>query len=75
VLQGEPATAVSDCYSYGLVLWELLAWRASWSGLSPFVIRRTVLEGGRPQLPPLGPLPGPDAPPPEELDAYCQLVR
>lgn len=75
LLQGKRATAASDTYSFGLVLWELLSWQLPWQGASPFQIRRWVLDGRRPEVPPAHALPGPDPAPPVGLEAYCQLMR
>ena len=39
VLQGQRAGAESDVYAFGLVLFELLAWRLPWVRVSPFKVR------------------------------------
>lgn len=75
VLGGQRATAASDAYSFGLVLWELLSWQIPWGGANPFQIRRWVLDGLRPELPALHALPGPDPAPLPGHDEYCQLLR
>lgn len=38
-------------------------------------MRRWVLDGVRPQVPPPAELPGPDAAPPAALETYCSLMR
>ncbi|PRW61477.1 Serine threonine- kinase CTR1 isoform B [Chlorella sorokiniana] len=75
VLSFNAATTASDAYAMGLVMFELLAWRLPFVGLSPFQIRRKVLDGGRPEVPPLTELPGPDNDAFATFDDYCQLMR
>lgn len=38
-------------------------------------VRRAVLDGNRPEIPPRDSLPGPDNDKFMQLDAYCQLLR
>lgn len=47
VLAGERAGAPADCYSFGLVLWELLVWQLPWRqhGCTPYQVSRQ----GRPR--------------------------
>ncbi|KAI7842018.1 hypothetical protein COHA_004219 [Chlorella ohadii] len=77
VLSGGSATAASDVYSFGLVLFELLTWRFPWTfaQMSPIQIGATVRQGGRPEVPPREALPGPDTASWAGLDAYVQLMR
>jgi hypothetical protein len=44
-------------------------------GFSCSQIASTVTAGGRPAVPPLEVLPGPDKPDPASYDAFCQLMR
>ncbi|KAI7838908.1 hypothetical protein COHA_007314 [Chlorella ohadii] len=75
VLQGERASAASDTYAFAILLWELLTWQLPWGGMDPFQIRRAVLAGVRPELPPLDALPGAGAASMPGLEAYCSLMR
>ncbi|KAI7844166.1 hypothetical protein COHA_002301 [Chlorella ohadii] len=77
VLEGEKATAASDVYSFGMVLFELLTWRLPWTfaDTSPFKVGATIRRGGRPEVPPREQLPGPDTAGWAGLDAYVQLMR
>lgn len=38
VMQQQPATTASDVFSFGLVLFELLAWRLPWVHMTPFQV-------------------------------------
>lgn len=73
VLRGDKATAASDIFSFGIVLFELLTWRLPWAGLSTFKIMQAVLSGQRPELPEMEELPGTEGPF-HGLNAYCQLM-
>ncbi|PRW32608.1 rRNA methyltransferase mitochondrial [Chlorella sorokiniana] len=75
VLQGERATSASDTFAFAVLLWELLTWQLPWGGMDPFQIRRAVLAGMRPELPPFEALPGAGAASMTGLDAYCRLMR
>ena len=75
VLSGERASAASDVYGFGCVLWELLVWRLPWARQPPYQVRKAVLEGKRPEIPERAALPGPDNDKFMQLDAYCQLIR
>ncbi|KAI7844168.1 hypothetical protein COHA_002303 [Chlorella ohadii] len=77
VLEGERATAASDVYSFGMVLFELLTWRLPWTftDMSPFKVGAIVRRGGRPEVPPRDQLPGVDTAGWTGLDAYVQLMR
>ena len=51
MLSGDPATAASDVFSFGYVLWELMSWQLPWAGVQPFVVR--LRAGGKvPARPP-----------------------
>ncbi|PRW51177.1 Serine threonine- kinase CTR1 [Chlorella sorokiniana] len=77
ILEGGRATAASDVYSFGLVLFELLTWRLPWTltNVTPFKLGATIRQGGRPDVPPRNQLPGPDTAGWAGLDAYLQLMR
>ncbi|EFN56509.1 hypothetical protein CHLNCDRAFT_30642 [Chlorella variabilis] len=75
VLEGGRATAASDTYSFGLVLWELLTWRLPWAGMAPLQIMRLATSGQRPECPERGSLPGPGSEEFGGLEEYCQLIR
>ncbi|KAL4441802.1 hypothetical protein ABPG77_003718 [Micractinium sp. CCAP 211/92] len=75
ILAGGSATAASDVFAFGVVLFEMLTWRLPWEGVSTFKIALLVLQGERPQVPPYEALPGPDTASFAGLDAYVQLMR
>jgi hypothetical protein len=60
VLMGRPATAESDVFSFGTVLWELLTWRLPWEGANLYQLVFMVSRGERLPIPPPGELPGAD---------------
>ncbi|KAI7835872.1 hypothetical protein COHA_010220 [Chlorella ohadii] len=77
VLAGGSASRASDVFSFGVVLWELLTWRAPWSevGGNPWQLAAGVIGGKRPELPPREELPGPDTAQFGGLDAYIALMQ
>lgn len=38
VLMGQPASAASDVFSFGTVLWELATWQLPWEGTNLFQV-------------------------------------
>jgi serine/threonine protein kinase len=57
-LRGEPHTAKSDVYAYGLCLWEMVAGEPPYVGVDAMVAARQVLDDGlRPAIPPSCPRP------------------
>ncbi|KAG5190485.1 putative serine/threonine protein kinase [Tribonema minus] len=58
VIRHEPYSAAADVYSYGIVLWELLARAQPFEGLTPIQAAFAVARKGlRPTLPPRAPPP------------------
>jgi serine/threonine protein kinase len=51
VLNGEPYDFPADVFAFGITMYAVLAGRDPFPGLSPFVINRTVVDGGRPEFP------------------------
>ena len=60
ILNGQRATAASDVFSFGVVLWELLTWQVPWRGADFWEIVRSLVVGERLQIPERQALPGPD---------------
>lgn len=44
-------TRESDCYAFGMVVYEVLSGQAPFARYSGFIVTRVVLEGGRPDKP------------------------
>ncbi|CBZ51798.1 Protein kinase domain-containing protein, related [Neospora caninum Liverpool] len=66
VLRGEPFTAAADVYSFGMVLWEMLARKIPFEGMnSPAHIITAVGYGGA------APVLSPSPPPLREIVARC----
>ena len=47
LLDGVPASAESDIFSLGVVLWELLTMQVPWEGANPWVIVEKIRKGER----------------------------
>ena len=76
VLSGQNPSAASDVFSFGVVMWELLAWRLPWSDVAPYTIVARALEGARPAIPPWTELPGfGPAGPSDSLKDYLALMN
>lgn len=50
-------------------------WQLPWRGKTPYQIRRSLLDGVRPEVPDREALPGPEPPPAAALDGYQALMR
>ncbi|KAI7835430.1 hypothetical protein COHA_010676 [Chlorella ohadii] len=74
VLTGGSATAASDVFSFGVVLWELLTWAIPWEGVNAFQLVFMVSSGDRLAMPALEALPG-KLPDRAVYDSYVALVR
>lgn len=71
------ASTASDVHAYGIILWEILTWQQPFHHLNIHRVGLHVLEGGRPEVPPISELPGSDTPQfaLHGLDAYLRLMR
>lgn len=69
-----PVHAPPPLRSFGVVLWELLTWRAPWQGVQPFKAAAAVRRGERLEVPALAALPGPPPPSREAYQAYLDLM-
>ncbi|KAI3432561.1 hypothetical protein D9Q98_004110 [Chlorella vulgaris] len=75
IVEGGQATAESDVFSFGLVMFELLTWQLPWGNAPHYRIAQMVIGGTRPQVPAREALPGPDLPDAHSFEAYCNLMR
>lgn len=50
VFAGSKFTDAADCYSFGIVLWELAAWEAPYASLGEEQVRAHVAAGLRPEV-------------------------
>ncbi|KAL4452237.1 hypothetical protein ABPG75_007899 [Micractinium tetrahymenae] len=73
ILSGKGYTKVSDVYSFGICMWELLTWQVPWGEYGPWQVVAMVTESSA----------RPEVPPPEELPTgsfggegdYLQLMQ
>ncbi|KAI3436086.1 hypothetical protein D9Q98_002144 [Chlorella vulgaris] len=75
IVEGGQATAKSDVFAFGLVMFELLTWQLPWGNAPHYRIAQMVIGGTRPQVPARESLPGPDLPDAHSFEAYCNLMR
>lgn len=75
ILAGGRATASSDVFSFGIILWELLSWDIPWASSNVFLVPGLVTAGRRLALPPRDALPGPASADWPGLGAYIALME
>ncbi|KAL4427896.1 hypothetical protein ABPG75_001985 [Micractinium tetrahymenae] len=77
VLRGERATAKSDVFSMGVVLWELLTFQIPWEreGRNSFQLVHMISSGERLQVPPRDSAPGPEQLSEADYVAYVALLQ
>ena len=75
LLGGEPASAASDVYAFGCILWEVMTMDIPWSTSNPWAVVTLVQQGGRLEVPERHLLPGPGAEGFGGYDAYVALMR
>ena len=75
LLGGEPASAASDVYAFGCILWEVATWDIPWATSNPWAVVTLVQQGGRLEVPERHLLPGPGANGFAGYEAYVALMR
>jgi len=73
ILSGRGYSFSSDVYSYGVIMWELLAWKLPWHDCGPWQVVKLVTDDRtRPPVPAGADLPTPPFP---GQPAYVQLMN
>lgn len=75
LLEMRQATRATDVYAFGIILAELLTLRTPFHNMSEYRVAGYVLDGGRPVVPPLDELPGPDTAQFAGMEAYIELMQ
>lgn len=63
---------MQDCWSFGVVMWELATWDCPWGTMNPWQVVSDVTDGAQLEFPAARDLPGGGF---ERLDAYIALAR